>query len=78
MQHPLFDAGAKYACGPRVSNTNEQESASLALDLGHCTEPVFFAHLRRARSEVEEAVRPYFPDGRMSFPAQAIIVTARK
>src|SRR5712671_2558398 len=34
MQHPLFDAGAKYACGPRVSNTNEQESASLALDLG--------------------------------------------
>jgi len=32
--------------------------------------------LRRARSEVEEAIRPYFPDDRMSFPAQAIIVTA--
>jgi ubiquinone/menaquinone biosynthesis C-methylase UbiE len=34
--------------------------------------------LRRARSELEEAIRPYFPDDRMSFPAQAIIVTARK
>jgi ubiquinone/menaquinone biosynthesis C-methylase UbiE len=34
--------------------------------------------LRRARSEVEEAIRPYFPDDRMSFPAQAIIVTAGK
>ncbi len=34
--------------------------------------------LRRARSEVEEAIRPYFPEDRMSFPAQAIIVTARK
>jgi SAM-dependent methyltransferase len=34
--------------------------------------------LRRARSEVEEAIRPYFPAGRMSFPAQAILVTARK
>ena len=34
--------------------------------------------LRRARSEVEEAIRPYFPDDRMSFPAQAIIVTARR
>ena len=36
------------------------------------------AQLQRARSEVEEAIRPYFPDDRMSFPAQAIIVTARK
>jgi len=36
------------------------------------------AQLRRARSEVEEAIRPYFPDDRMSFPARAIIVTARK
>jgi hypothetical protein len=34
--------------------------------------------LRRARSEVEEAIRPYFPDDRMSFPAQAIMVAARK
>jgi ubiquinone/menaquinone biosynthesis C-methylase UbiE len=34
--------------------------------------------LRRARSEMEEAIRPYFPDDGMSFPAQAIIVTARK
>ena len=34
--------------------------------------------LRSARSEVEEAVRPYFPEGRMSFPAQAILVAARK
>jgi SAM-dependent methyltransferase len=36
------------------------------------------AQLRKARSEVEEAIRPYFPDDRMSLPAQAIIVTARK
>jgi len=34
--------------------------------------------LHRARSEVEEAIRPYFPDDRMSFPAQAIMVAARK
>jgi len=34
--------------------------------------------VRRARSEVEGAIRPYFPGDRMSFPAQAIIVTARK
>jgi ubiquinone/menaquinone biosynthesis C-methylase UbiE len=34
--------------------------------------------LRSATSEMEEAIRPYFPDDRMSFPAQAIIVTARK
>jgi hypothetical protein len=34
--------------------------------------------LRRARSDVEEAIRPCFPEDRMSFPAQAIIVTARK
>ena len=34
--------------------------------------------LRRARSDVEEAIRPYFPEDRMRFPAQAIIVTARK
>jgi SAM-dependent methyltransferase len=34
--------------------------------------------LRDAKAEVEEAVRPYFADGSMSFPAQAIIVTARK
>ena len=33
--------------------------------------------LRRARSDVEEAIRPYFSDDRMSFPAQAIIVAAR-
>ncbi|MFL5312287.1 MAG: class I SAM-dependent methyltransferase [Myxococcales bacterium] len=36
------------------------------------------AQLQRARAEVEEAIRPYFPDDRMSFPAQAIILTARK
>jgi ubiquinone/menaquinone biosynthesis C-methylase UbiE len=36
------------------------------------------AELRRARSELEEAVRPYFPDDRMSCPARVIIVTARK
>jgi len=29
-------------------------------------------------AEVEEAIRPYFPDDRMSLPAQAIMVTARK
>jgi ubiquinone/menaquinone biosynthesis C-methylase UbiE len=34
--------------------------------------------LRRARSDVEEAIRPWFPEDRMSFPAQAILVTARK
>jgi SAM-dependent methyltransferase len=34
--------------------------------------------LRKVRSEVEEAIRPYFPDDRMSLPAQAIMVTARK
>jgi SAM-dependent methyltransferase len=34
--------------------------------------------LRAAKAELQDAVRPYFPHGRMSFPAQAIIVTARK
>ena len=33
--------------------------------------------LRLVRSEVEEAIRPYFPEDRMSFPAEGIIVTAR-
>ncbi len=32
--------------------------------------------LREARAELELAVRPYFPDDRMSFPAQALIVSA--
>jgi len=36
------------------------------------------AQLRSARSQVEDAVQQYFPDDRMRFPAQAILVTARK
>jgi len=50
-----------------VSNPKEQEIATLSPE-----------QLRSARSEVEEAIRPYFPDDRMSLPAQAIMVTARK
>lgn len=30
------------------------------------------------RKEVQEAVREFFPNGEMSFPAQMIIVTATK
>jgi SAM-dependent methyltransferase len=33
---------------------------------------------RAARADLEGAARPYFPGDRMSFPAQAIIVTGRK
>jgi SAM-dependent methyltransferase len=33
--------------------------------------------LRAAQADLQEAIRPYFPHGRMSFPAQAIIVTAQ-
>jgi len=31
-----------------------------------------------AKADLEQAVRPYFPDDQMNFPAQAIIVTGRK
>jgi SAM-dependent methyltransferase len=34
--------------------------------------------IRRMREEVERAVEPWFPAGRMSFPARAIIVSAGK
>ncbi len=34
--------------------------------------------LRKASSDVEEAIRPYFPGDRMSLPAQTIMITARK
>jgi SAM-dependent methyltransferase len=34
--------------------------------------------IRKIQEEVERAVRPYFPGGRMSFPARAIIVSAGK
>lgn len=36
------------------------------------------AQLPRVAEEVEESVREYFPDGQMSFPAQVIIVGAKK
>ncbi len=60
-------SGGRRSRGPRVSNPKEQEIATLSPE-----------QLRSARSEVEEAIRPYFPDDRMSLPAQAIMVTARK
>jgi SAM-dependent methyltransferase len=34
--------------------------------------------IRQIQEEVERAIRPYFPGGRMSFPARAIIVSAGK
>lgn len=36
------------------------------------------AQLSRIAEEIEEAVREHFPDGRMSFPAQVMIVSAKK
>jgi ubiquinone/menaquinone biosynthesis C-methylase UbiE len=35
-------------------------------------------HLRRVAEETQDAAREYFPDNRMNFPAQAIIVSGRK
>src|SRR6267142_2192469 len=34
--------------------------------------------LRAAKAELEEAIRPYFPQGRMRFPARAILVSGRR
>lgn len=34
--------------------------------------------LLRVAQEVQEAARPFFPDNKMNFPAQAVIVTGRK
>jgi len=70
-----------------MTNPNEQEIASLrawsesapywdkyASTIRAMFEPLSDAWVAQAGA----AIRPYFPEDRMSFPAQAIIVTARK
>ena len=55
-----------------VSLCTSMPSQGVEADESSCEEK------RQIAGEVKDAVRPFFPDGHMRFPAQMIIVSGKK